>query len=531
MNDKTLMTTKASTSISSRFYAQSPPSTSSSCSSIDQPCSSTPTSQKQFSHPHPPSLLHSASMTSTNATTTAYPAQGHMLPILDLTHLLALHGLSITILVTPKNLPVLTPLLSSHPSIQTLALPFPHHPKLPLGVENVKDIGNRGNQHIIAALSELHDPIIQWFKSHASPPQAILSDFLLGWTHQLARELNIPRIVFFSSGTFLACIVAHLYRNMDTVRTMEVVCFPDLPKSPSLIEPHLPFIFRKYRESDSDWQVVKDGMLANLSSWGCLFNSCSALEGEYLAHMKEELGQGRVYGVAPLSLMGGSNTLNRVNPDSESKYSALRWLDDCLAMSVLYVCFGSQKLLTRPQMEALALGLDRSMTRFIWVVRSAMSVLLEGAEGYAGLPSGFEERISGRGLVIKGWAPQGDILNHKAVGGFVSHCGWNSVLESVAAGVMILAWPMEADQFVNAKLLVDDLGAAVRLCEGEDAVPDPDELAQVISKSLSGNMPQKEKAKELKEKTLEAVKEGGSSSGDLDELVKELQLLGLKNHS
>ncbi|GAB4829003.1 hypothetical protein Ancab_018660 [Ancistrocladus abbreviatus] len=478
-------------------------------------------------------------MTSTTTTTTAsthilifpYPAHGHMLAILDLTQLLALHGLSITILVTPKNLPILTPLLSSHPSIQTLILPFPHHPKLPLGVENVKDIGNRGNPSIIAALSKLHDPIIQWFKSHASPPQAVLSDFFLGWTQKLARELNIPRIVFFSTRSFLACALAYLFRNMDTVRTMEVVYFPDLPRSPSFIEPHLPSIFRKYRESDSDWQVVKDGMLANLSSWGCVFNSYSALEGEDLAHMKEELGHGRVYGVGPLSLKGGSNTLNQVNPDSENKHSVLRWLDDCPDMSVLYVCFGSQKLLTRPQMEALALGLDRSMTRFIWVVRSAMSVQVEGEEGYVGLPAGFEERISGRGLVIKGWAPQGEILNHKAVGGFVSHCGWNSLLESVAAGVMILAWPMEADQFVNARLLVDDLGAAVRLCEGEDAVPDQDELAQVISKSLSGNIPQKEKAKELKEKTLEAVKEGGSSSRDLDELVKELQLLGLKNHS
>ncbi|GAB4829005.1 hypothetical protein Ancab_018662 [Ancistrocladus abbreviatus] len=318
---------------------------------------------------------------------------------------------------------------------------------------------------------------------------------------------------------------------MDTVRTMEVVCFPDLPRSPSFIESHLPSMFRMYRESDSEWQVVKDGMLANLSCWGAVFNSFSALEGEYLAHMKEEIGHGRVYGVGPLRLMGGPNTLNRVNPATETNYSALRWLDDCPDMSVLFVCFGSQKLLTRPQMDALALGLDRSMTRFIWVVRSAMNVLLEGGEGYAGLPSGFEERISGRGLVIKGWAPQGEILNHKAVGGFVSHCGWNSVLESVAAGVMILAWPMEADQFVNARLLVDDLGAAVRLCEGEDAVPDPDELAQVISKSLSGNIPQKEKAKELKEKTLEAAKAGGSPSGDLDELVKALQLLGLKNHS
>ncbi|KAI9126653.1 hypothetical protein K1719_002249 [Acacia pycnantha] len=79
------------------------------------------------------------------------------------------------------------------------------------------------------------------------------------------------------------------------------------------------------------------------------------------------------------------------------------------------------------------------------------------------------------------------ILNHRAVGGFLSHCGWNSVLEGILAGVMILGWPMEADQFVNAKLLVDDKGVAVRVCEGADSVPDPEELGRIISKSVGAD--------------------------------------------
>lgn len=90
-----------------------------------------------------------------------FPAQGHMLPLLDLTHQLALHGLTITILVTPNNLPIIDSLLSAHPaSIKALIFPFPHHPSLPSNVENVKDIGNSGNVPIINALSKLRDPIL-----------------------------------------------------------------------------------------------------------------------------------------------------------------------------------------------------------------------------------------------------------------------------------------------------------------------------------------------------------------------------------
>ncbi|GMH01830.1 hypothetical protein Nepgr_003669 [Nepenthes gracilis] len=465
-----------------------------------------------------------ATATATHILVFPYPAQGHMLALLDLTQQLALKGLTITILVTPKNLQLLDPILSSQPSIRTLILPFPNHPKLPVGVENVKDIGNHGNSLIIAALAKLRGPLIQWFKSHPSPPQAILSDFFLGWTNNLADELNIPRIAFFSTASFLACVFSYLWLHIDTVRHLPVVEFPDLPGLPSFIQAHTPSIFRQYRDSDSDWEVTRDGMIANLSSWGIVFNSFSALEGDYLEHMKKKSVHGRVYGVGPLTLMAGSERLNRVNPDSETKYSVLKWLDNQPEGSVLYVCFGSQKLLTTAQMEALASGLEHSMTRFIWVVRSGFSGKVEGEEGHGTVPGGFEERVGCRGLVIK-WAPQVEILSHRAVGGFLSHCGWNSVLESVAAGVMILAWPTEADQFVNARLLVDDLGVAVRVCEGGDAAPDSVELARIISESLSGNVPQKERAKALREKTLEAAKAGGSSSTAMDELVEELRHL------
>lgn len=464
-----------------------------------------------------------------------FPAQGHMLPLLQLSHQLALRGFTLTILVTPHNLPFLSSSTSSFihsptTNIHTLVLPFPTHPSLPPGVENVSQIGYQGVVPIISALSSLADPIARWFYTHPSPPLAILSDFFLGWTVSLAVRLSIPRIAFFSSGPYFSSLYHLLWLHYCSPASRSsldaCVSFPDLPRSPSFPRHHLPTTFLRYRDSDPDWEVVRSSMLANASSWGCVFNTFHAIEGDYLDHLKRvSYGQGRVYGVGPLSLMGGCRPESRRLCADPKAAMLMTWLDGCPDDgSVLYVCFGSQKLLNRAQMEALASGLERSGSRFVWVVKPGTPEQL--GNGYGLVPAGFEDRVKGdrRGVVIKGWAPQVEILNHRAVGWFLSHCGWNSALEAVSAGVVILGWPMEAEQFVNARLLVEELGAGIRLCEGADTVPDSVELGRSIANAMAH--PERArvrvKAKQLRKEALAAVGNGGSSLMDLEELVKDL---------
>ncbi|KAH7516154.1 hypothetical protein FEM48_Zijuj10G0105100 [Ziziphus jujuba var. spinosa] len=274
-----------------------------------------------------------------------FPAQGHLLPLLDLTHQLSLRNLTITILVTPKNLSSLNQLLSLHPNnIQTLILPFPPHPNLPPGVENARDVGNHGHIPIINALSNLQEHIIQWFHSHPNPPIAIVSDFFLGWTLRLAHRINIPRISFFSSGAFSCSLLQYCWNNLNDVRGLPVVCFEDFPNSPSFKEQHLPTIFRRYvmGGNDPELQMVKDGMIANIESWGGIFNSFDELDGQYFDYLRTTIGLRRVYGVGPLSLIGVSESSKRVDPniDSGSGSEILGWLDGCSDGSVLYVCFG-----------------------------------------------------------------------------------------------------------------------------------------------------------------------------------------------
>ncbi|PON76746.1 UDP-glucuronosyl/UDP-glucosyltransferase [Trema orientale] len=454
-----------------------------------------------------------------------YPAQGHMLAFLDLTHHLALQDFIITIITTPKNHKILGPLLSAHPAtIHTLVFPFPSYATLSSGVENIMDIGGPGNIAMMNALSKLKEPIVQWFHSHPNPPVALISDFFLGWTLQLANQINIPRISFSSIAALQFSVLDKCWSVLSLVRetSPSVVDFPDIPGSPSFRVELMPSVFRRCRESNPETDFIKDFLATNISSWGIVINTFEGFEGDYLRYLKNRAGHHRVYGVGPLNLLGTKK--RHVLENNRDSADVLAWLDSCPDDSVLYVCFGSQKLLNRQQMVALAAGLERSGVRFLWVVKTGTAE--EAAEGYGEVPDGFEEKVGNRGLVVKGWASQLLILNHRAVGGFLNHCGWNSMLEASGAGVTrILGWPMEADQHVNAKLLVELRGVVKRVCEGGEAVPDPDELAKEIAELMKGDAPERMRAKEWGEKALAAVSAGGSSLRDLDELVRELRQL------
>ncbi|XP_039120091.1 LOW QUALITY PROTEIN: UDP-glycosyltransferase 89B2-like [Dioscorea cayenensis subsp. rotundata] len=441
-----------------------------------------------------------------------YPAQGHMLPLLDFTHQLSLQNLTITILTTPKNLPLLSHLLSLSPSIQTLILPFPSHPSIPPNIENTKNLPSSLFIPMTHVLSLLYSPLLHWFKSTHNPPNFIISDFFLGWTQHLAEQLSIPRIVFSPSGAFTLSTLYSLWTSMpknpnpDNPRFPH--SFPNIPDSPTFPWNHLSTLFRSFKEGDPVSHSIRDGFLGNIESWGLVFNSFDSLESRYLQHLKDELGHVRVWAVGPLTAAGSTRA-------DKADDRLIRWLDTCQSRrSVVYVCFGSQAELTWQQLEAVGMGLERSGARFVWCVRDTSAVPDEE----------FEMRVRGRGVVIRGWAPQVELLSHRAVGSFLTHCGWNSVLEAVASGVVMLTWPFGADQFVGARLM-SEAGVAVRVCEGSDSVPDPDELGRILAESVGTSEVSRERRKravELREKALMAVKEGGSSFRDLQGFVKAL---------
>ncbi|KAJ4816670.1 UDP-glycosyltransferase [Rhynchospora pubera] len=237
-----------------------------------------------------------------------FPAQGHIIPFLDLSHHLALQNLSVTIVVTPSNLPLLSPLLSKSPSIQTLSLPFPSSPHLPPGVENSKDLPPSSFGLFIHALSSLHSPLLSWITSQTqtqNPVSAIVSDFFLGWTQPLAEEVGIPRFAF-SSSAVLGTAVLHsllhrLPQRLDATDDSYPISFPDIPGSPIYLWRQLTFLYRSYREGDPVSEAVRQNFLWNFESLGFVSNTFKALEGIYLEHPLEDLGFRKIWAVGPLT--------------------------------------------------------------------------------------------------------------------------------------------------------------------------------------------------------------------------------------
>lgn len=302
----------------------------------------------------------------------------------------------------------------------------------------------------------------------------------------------------------------------------EILQFPKIPNCPKYPFNQISSLYRSYVHGDPAWEFIRDSFRDNAASWGLVVNSFTAMEGVYLEHLKREMGHDRVWAVGPILPLSDGN---RGGPTSVSVDHVMSWLDAREDDHVVYVCFGSQTVLTKEQTLALASGLEKSGVHFIWAVKEPV----EGESPRGNILDGFDDRVAGRGLVIRGWAPQVAVLRHRAVGAFLTHCGWNSVIEAVVAGVLMLTWPMRADQYTDASLVVDELKVGVRACEGPDTVPDPDELARVFADSVTGKQTERIKAVELRKAALDAIQERGSSVKDLDGFIQHVVNLRLNN--
>lgn len=194
---------------------------------------------------------------------------------------------------------------------------------------------------------------------------------------------------------------------------------------------------------------------------GDLFNSCYEIEGLYLDLLAKEEKNARhkQWAVGPL------NPLKLFDKkDSGKPHRCIEWLDNQEPNSVMYVSFGTTTSLSDEEIKELAIGLEKSQQKFIWVLRDADKgdIFTEESRKIE-LPEGYEERVEKRGLIVRDWAPQLEILGHVSTGGFMNHCGWNSCMESISMGVPIAAWPMHTDQPKNAFLVTEVLKIGVEL--------------------------------------------------------------------
>jgi soyasapogenol B glucuronide galactosyltransferase len=462
---------------------------------------------------------------------------GHMIPLVDTGRLFAMHGVNVTIITTPANALLFQKAIdrdaSSGHQIKTHILEFPSaQVGLPKGIENFNMITSPDMSHkLYYAVSLLQKPIEQLFQDMR--PDCIVTDMFYPWTVDSANKLGIPRLVFHGTSYFSLCAASCIkqYAPHQSVKSnTDTFLLPGLPNKIEMTTSQLP---RWVRTPEAYTQLMDKIKESEQRSYGAVMNSFHELESAYEEHYKSVMGI-KAWSVGPISLWANSDATDKVERGNKAttENEWLNWLNSKECNSVLYVSFGSLNKFSTSQLIELAHGLEASNHQFIWVVR------LKNKDEDEGWLRDFEKRIkeSNRGLIIWDWAPQLLILEHPAIGGLVTHCGWNSILEGVTAGLPMITWPLYAEQFYNEKLVTDviKIGVAVGVKEWRKMDEEAKETVkrEEIEKAVTFLMgsgveaaEMKNRARELGNAARSAVQSGGSSQSNLMGLIKELKSL------
>ncbi|KAI3412539.1 uncharacterized protein J3R85_017239 [Psidium guajava] len=264
-------------------------------------------------------------------------------------------------------------------------------------------------------------------------------------------------------------------------------------------------------------------------SSGSIYNTCRILEGRYVDLFASATANGTAtkhWAIGPFNPVKVPEKKSR-----RSAHACMEWLDKQAPSSVIYVSFGTTTALSDEQIHEIAIGLERSGQKFIWVLREADKADIFSGGGEARkieLPQGFEHTVGTRdlGVVVRDWAPQLEILGHPTTGGFLSHCGWNSCMESISMGVPILAWPMHSDQPSNALLIthVLKIGLIVKGCISQNKVVKSSAIQGAVKALMASEQGDetRKRAAELGAAVRGSMDEGGASRAELDSFITHI---------
>ncbi|PPD78051.1 hypothetical protein GOBAR_DD25014 [Gossypium barbadense] len=466
-------------------------------------------------------------------------AHGHLIPVVDMAKMFASRGVKTTIVTTPVNALLFSNTIARskesgiHIGVELLNFPAVDV-GLPEGCENDDLIptSQDGNLEMITKFFQASLMLQQPFEKllQERKPDCLVADTFFHWATDAANKFGIPRLVFHGISYFSLCAseCMSLYKPYKKVQSdSQPFVVPNLPGDIKLTRNQVPDYVKQDAETNST-KLLKAIKEAELKSYGVFVNSFYELEATYADYYRNVLGK-KSWHVGPVSLCNRKNIdkVERGNKSVIDEQECLEWLESKEPNSVLYICFGSRTNFTSSQLKEIAMALEASELQFIWVVRKQKN----NEEEDDWLPEGFEKRMEWKGLIIRGWAPQVLILDHEAVGGFVTHCGWNSTLEGVCAGVPMVTWPAFAEQFYNEKLLTQvlNIGVAVgaqkwvRLM-GEFV--ERESIEKAVKEMMKGDKAEemRNRAKALAEAAKKAVEKGGSSYSDLDALIEEISL-------
>ncbi|KAF7072374.1 hypothetical protein CFC21_077516 [Triticum aestivum] len=386
-----------------------------------------------------------------------FMARGHTIPLTHLAHLLLRRRLAtVTFFTTPGNAAFVRAALPD--GVDVVELPFPdgdgHSSQ---GAENVEGVASASSFAAFTETTTALRPRFEEALAAMRPPATLLvADAFLYWTGESAGALGVPRLSFLGTSAFAHVMREAFVRDKPGCGPPQCDATGGATGTYTVPEfPHVQFLLADIPPLPLPAIVLDAKMaMAVVGSRGVIMNTFHHLESSYIDHWDQHVGP-RAWPIGPLCL-ARQPSFTVVDEVHNAKHSWLRWLDEKAAagQSVLFVALGTLLAVSDEQLKEVARGLEDAQVNFLWAVRSDDS---------ADLGIGFHERVQGRGVVTEGWVDQPAILQHDCVKGFLSHCGWNSVLESVCAGVPLAVWPMMFDQPLNAKLVVDELKVGVRV--------------------------------------------------------------------
>ncbi|XP_042499953.1 anthocyanidin 5,3-O-glucosyltransferase-like [Macadamia integrifolia] len=461
------------------------------------------------------------------------PGIGHLVSTVELGRLILKEypSFSVTILITPPPFntgstgPYITRISATTPSIS-----FHHLPPIPISPESISsphfeaiifEVSRRNNPNVHQALLTI---------SQSSTIRALIIDTFCSPARDVAASLNIPVYNFFTSGaTTLSVMLYFPTIHKNTTKSFKDLgsTILDIPGTPPI--PAKDMVKPLLDRNDEAYQGFLEFYSRMPESKGILINTFESLQPRALKALSAGLclpdsPTPPIYCVGPIITAD-----DRTGGEHGEIHECLTWLDSQPSRSVVFLCFGSLGLFSAAQLKEIAIGLEKSGQRFLWVVRNPPTedkswrhLVPPEPDLDALLPEGFLERTKDRGFVVKLWAPQMEVLNRESVGGFVTHCGWNSVLEGVCAGVPMIAWPLYAEQRLNRIFLVEEAKLAIPMNESEDGFVSAAEVEKRVRELMESDEGKalRERTMALRDAAVAATSEGGSSRAAFSEVAE-----------
>ncbi|ESW14142.1 hypothetical protein PHAVU_008G256600 [Phaseolus vulgaris] len=431
-----------------------------------------------------------------------YPGRGHVNPMMNLCKLLLSKNsqILVTFVVTEEWLGFIDS--DSKPD----NLRFATIPNV------IPSEEGRANDYVTffeAVMTKMEAPFEDFLNRLHLPPTVIIYDTFLYWVVRVANARNIPVASFWPMSASFFAVLKH-YHLLRRNGHYPVNVSEDGEKRVDYIPGNSSIRLADFPFSDESWRSRRLLELAlNIIPWVqkaqyLLFPTIYELEPQAIDALKAEL-------FIPIYTVGPAIPCFANGHIDASKHGYFQWLDNQPSASVLYISQGSFLSVSNEQFDEIAAGVGDSGVRFLWVQPRENGRL--------------KELCGDRGLVLP-WCDQLKVFQHPAIGGFWSHCGWNSTKEGIFSGVPFLTFPIFLDQPLNGKFLVEEwkVGWRVKKEVKDDTLIRKNEIANLTRKFMDfgSNEVMRKKSRELKQLCHSAIASGGSSETDITAFLSNI---------